>query len=86
VRARLQTILGLLEPLGATLLTAPGGGVDILPLEERGVPVAGLKVAGERYFWYHHSAADTVDKVDPQDLGQVAAALAVVVLGVADLL
>ncbi|MFO0578332.1 MAG: M20/M25/M40 family metallo-hydrolase [Polyangia bacterium] len=86
VRARLQAILGLLEPLGATLLTAPGGGVDILPLEERGVPVAGLKVAGERYFLYHHSAADTVDKVDPQELNQVAAALAVVVLGVADLL
>ena len=39
VRTRLQAILGLLEPLGATLLTAPGGGVDILPLEERGVLV-----------------------------------------------
>lgn len=86
VRARLQQILGLLEPLQATVLTTPGGGVDVLPLQERGVPVAGLKVAGERYFHYHHSAADTVDKVDPKDLGQVAATMAVFVLGVADLL
>jgi carboxypeptidase Q len=79
-------LAALLTPLGATRIDTPGGGADLRPLQEQGVPVMGLSVAGERYFWYHHSAADTVDKVDPGDLGQVAAALAVMVYSAAQLL
>lgn len=79
-------LLPLLAPLGATRLDTPGGGADLRPLHELGVPVMGLAVAGERYFWFHHSAADTVDKVSPEDLGQVAAALAVMAYAAAQLL
>lgn len=86
IRARIERIAALLDPLGAASVTRPGGGVDIMPLEDIGVPVAGLKVQNDRYFHYHHSAADTVDKIDPIDLGRVAAAMAVFVLGSADLL
>ena len=87
--AVLQTvhdIAPLLMPLGATRIDTPGGGADLRPLHEQGVPVMGLSVAGERYFWFHHSAADTVDKVDAGDLGQVAAAMAVMAYGAAQLL
>jgi carboxypeptidase Q len=70
-------LAALLTPLGATRIDTPGGGADVRPLHELGVPVMGLSVASERYFWFHHSAGDTVDKVDPADLGQVAAALGV---------
>ena len=48
--------------------------------------VSMLFPAGERFFVYHHSPADTVDKVDPVELGQVAAALAVFVYGAAELM
>lgn len=87
--AVLQTVhdlAPLLAPLGATRIDTPGGGADLRPLHEQGVPVMGLSVAGERYFWFHHSAADTVDKVDAGDLGQVAAAMAVMAYGAAQLL
>lgn len=84
--AKVVRVAGLLAPLRASMVGVPGGGADLRPLAERGVPVVGLQVAGERYFVYHHSAADTVDKVDPVELGQVAAALAVFVYGAAELM
>ena len=83
--AKVHTVAGLLAPMNASMVGMPGGGADLRPLFERGVPVVGLQVAGERYFVYHHSAADTVDKVDPIELGQVAAALAVFVYGASEL-
>src|SRR5690606_7183145 len=43
----------LLEPIGAGRITRPGGGADIGPLMQLGVPGMGLVVDGERYFWYH---------------------------------
>jgi len=42
-------------------------------------------VDGSRYFWYHHSAADTMDKLDPNDMARVTAALAVMTYTVADM-
>eukprot|EP00007_Cunea_sp_BSH-02190019_P005681 CAMPEP_0174236626 /NCGR_PEP_ID=MMETSP0417-20130205/5700_1 /TAXON_ID=242541 /ORGANISM="Mayorella sp, Strain BSH-02190019" /LENGTH=548 /DNA_ID=CAMNT_0015315297 /DNA_START=70 /DNA_END=1712 /DNA_ORIENTATION=+ len=45
-----------------------GGGADVTPLLRQGVPVGGLHVDSEHYFDYHHSAADTVDKVIPEEL------------------
>ncbi len=86
VLSSVHELLPLLAPLAATRLDTPGGGADLRPLHELGVPVMGLSVAGERYFWFHHSAADTVDKVNPEELGQVAAALAVMAYAAAQLL
>lgn len=83
--AKVHKVAQLLAPLQASMVGMPGGGADLRPLADRGVPVVGLQVAGERYFVYHHSAADTVDKVDPVELKQVAAALAVFVYGASEL-
>ena len=42
-----------------------------------GVPVASLHVDGTRYFWYHHTNADTPDKLDPNDVARCVATMAV---------
>jgi carboxypeptidase Q len=54
-------------------------------LVERGVPGLGLDVERSRYFWYHHSEGDTLDKVDPAELARCVAALAVMAYVLADL-
>jgi carboxypeptidase Q len=50
-----------------------------------GVPGMGLTVDGSRYFWYHHTDADTVDKLDPRDMALCVAAMAVMAYVIADL-
>lgn len=75
----------LLEPIGAGAVVQGGGGADIGPLIRLGVPGMGLNVDGSRYFWYHHSRADTLDKLDPGELARCVAALAVMAYVVADL-
>jgi carboxypeptidase Q len=50
-----------------------------------GVPGMGLAVDGTRYFWYHHTDADTIDKLDPAEVAKCVAALAVMAYIVADL-
>jgi carboxypeptidase Q len=75
----------LLDGIGAGRLDRGGGGADIGPIMAEGVPGMGLNVEDEKYFWYHHSDADTVDKLDPREMAQCVAALAVMAYVVADL-
>lgn len=75
----------LLEEIGAGEIVRGGGGADIGPLMQTGVPGMGLSVDGTRYFWYHHSDADTLDKLDPDEVALCVAALAVMAYVVADL-
>ncbi len=77
--AALRPILEVLRPVGATVVrpTNVSPGSDIEPLVEAGVPGLGIIQDGRKYFDYHHTAADTLDKVDPQDLRENAAAMAV---------
>ena len=51
-------------------------GADTTPLIDAGVPGFGLVPEPRHYFDYHHSAADTLDKVDPKALAQNTAAIA----------
>jgi carboxypeptidase Q len=75
----------LLDAIGAGEISRGGGGADIGPLMQTGVPGMGLRVDGSRYFWYHHSPADTMDKLDPHDMALCVAAMAVMAYVVADL-
>jgi len=77
-------VTGLLGATGATQIVPGGGGADTLPLQAEGVPTMELQTDREKYFWYHHSAADTVDKLDRHDFNRCVAALAVMVYVVAD--
>jgi len=77
--AALQPLRDILRPIGATVFraTEQSPGSDIDPLVEAGVPGIGIIQDDRKYFDYHHSAADTLDKVDAQDLRENAAAMAV---------
>jgi len=57
---------------------------DVAPLGQHGVPLLGLKVDPSRYFWYHHTDADMMDKIDPRELARCVAAMAVAVYVAAD--
>jgi len=64
-----------LAPLGiVTGAFDEADGSDIGPLLESGVPGVGLGQDGTRYFDYHHTPDDTLDKVDPVQLRQNVAA------------
>jgi hypothetical protein len=79
-------IASLLRSLGADGVSAGGsGGADISTLRPARVPLLGLQQDGKRYFDWHHTAADTLDKVDPLELAQNAAALAVMAYVLADM-
>jgi carboxypeptidase Q len=75
----------LLERIGAGAITRGGGGADIGPIMRQGVPGMSLAVDGTKYFWYHHSNADTIDKLDPREMGMCVAALAVMAYVVAEM-
>lgn len=75
--AMLRRIAPLLSRIGADSVTRGGGEADIGPLLAAGVPGAGLHVDGSRYFWYHHTEADTPDKLDPRDVARSVATMAV---------
>jgi len=82
--AIVQQVGTLLEGIGAGRITRGGGGADIGPIMREGVPGMGLDVDETRYFWYHHTDGDTMDKLDPREMNLCVAALAVMAYVVAD--
>ena len=50
-----------------------------------GVPGIGERTVGTHYFDWHHTEADTLDKVDPEDFRKNVAALAVMGYVLADM-
>lgn len=85
--AWLAPVQQVLQPVGANLirLTAYSPGSDIAPLVQAGVPGLGIIQDGRTYFNYHHTAADTLDKVNPQMLRENAAAMAVMGYALAEM-
>jgi len=80
-----QQIASLLGAVGVDSAKVGGPQADISPLYALGVPVATIDVNPWRYFWYHHSDADTIDKLDPVDLARNTAIFAVVANVVANM-
>lgn len=84
-RAILKRIAPLLQRVGADSIGPNGGGADIGPIMALGVPGMGHNVDGTKYFWYHHTEADNVDKLDPREVAMNVAAMAVMAYVVADM-
>ncbi len=57
-----------LQVFGIEHFRAGGGGADIEPLAPLGAALFGLEPENQRYFDYHHSRKDTLDKVNPREL------------------
>jgi carboxypeptidase Q len=82
----LQPMLDVLRPIGANLVKpSDDPGADVDPLAKAGVPAFGVLQDGRTYFNYHHTAADTLDKVVPEELRENAAAMAVLAYTLAEL-
>jgi carboxypeptidase Q len=75
--AMLKRLAPLLAKIGADSVSRGDSEADVEPLMDAGVPVAGLHVDDTRYFWYHHTNADTPDKLDPRDVARCVATMAV---------
>ncbi len=75
----LRPVQTVLESIGATLLQSVpfSPGADIDAMSNAGVPAFGVMEDNRTYFNYHHTAADTLDKVVPGELRENAAAMAV---------
>jgi len=82
---RVREIGRLLDRIDAGSIQPGGGGADIAPLLRDGVPGLAVRTVATHYFDYHHSRADTVDKVKLEDLRGNIAAMAVMAYVLADM-
>ncbi len=74
----MDQISQVLAPLGIVRgNNNAGGGPDLVPMRRAGMAVATLHQDGSDYFDYHHTANDTLDKVNPEHLAQNVAAYSV---------
>lgn len=75
--ASLEARAKVLAPVGANRFeSTPETGADTSFLVEAGVPGYGFVPDATHYFDYHHTPADTLDKIDPKELAQDTAAVA----------
>jgi carboxypeptidase Q len=85
IKAMLVPVAAVLQESGAGGLSlVENCGADIQPLEKAGVPALSPIQDSRFYFNYHHSAADTLDKVIPKELAENSAVVAVAVYALAN--
>jgi Zn-dependent M28 family amino/carboxypeptidase len=75
----------LLQSIEAGEVTPGGGGSDIGPLLADGVPGFGVRTVGTHYFDWHHTNADTFDKIVPREFQLNVASLTVLSYVLADM-
>ena len=87
VQAYFAPISNILRSQGAGLIQLQAGGVgaDIGPLTQKGVPSFAPWTNQQTYFNYHHTAADTFDKINPKELQELGSVMAVLAFGLANL-
>lgn len=85
-RRYIDEIGTLITPLGFPPVGPGGGGADIGPISAAGkVPMMAYHGDSTRYFTIHHTPADTVDRIAPEDVAKAAAAIATMTYVVADM-
>lgn len=81
-----KEVLKLMTPMNATEYDSPAdGGPDISWWMSRGFPGASLLNNGEKYFWYHHSAGDSILVENTSDLDRGTALFAAAAYVIADI-
>ena len=82
----IRDITSLLTPLNLAETISGGGGADIDPIAQAGrAPTMAYMGDPSRYFMIHHSPADTVERIAPEEVAKGAAAIAVVTYVVAEM-
>jgi hypothetical protein len=68
----IDQIAKVLAPIGVAYDTKRpgGGGSDLSQMHDKGMAALSLTQDGTDYFDYHHTANDTLDKINPKDLAQ----------------
>lgn len=85
-RTTVREISTLLDTIGVSKVEPVGGGADIGPsVRARRIPSMSLETDDSRYFLYHHTPADTVDKLNPKDMALGVAAVAIMSYIIADM-
>ncbi len=79
VAAKAARWLPLFQPYGIYDISEGSGGADVEPLLVLGVPAGELTPDSQRYFDYHHTRIDSIDKVNPRELHLGAASLAALI-------
>ena len=78
VKQMLAPVAAILQESGAgALALSENAGADIAPLDKAGVPAFAPIQDSRFYFNYHHTAADTLDKIVPRELAENSAVVAV---------
>ena len=72
-----KSVATLLKRVGADSVAPGGPEADNGPIYALGVPAISIDTDQSRYFWYHHTEADTPDKINPTDMQKVVAIMAV---------
>jgi carboxypeptidase Q len=77
-KAMLAPVADILQTSGAGILAfTEHAGADIEPLDKAGVPTFAPIQDSRFYFNYHHTAADTLDKIVPKELAENSAVAAI---------
>jgi hypothetical protein len=79
LKAKIRNWKPLLEPYGLTDLTHEGSGADIEPLGKQGALLIDYLPDPQRYFDYHHTAEDKLDKINRRELELGSASIAALV-------
>src|SRR5437762_5372470 len=86
VKKMLALVAAILQDSGAGVLNlVEHCGADIAPLEKAGVPAFSPIQDSRFYFNYHHTAADTLDKIVPKELAENSAVVTVAAYALANM-
>ncbi|HVD96399.1 MAG TPA: M20/M25/M40 family metallo-hydrolase [Candidatus Limnocylindria bacterium] len=86
VKKMLAPVAAILQQSGAGMLNlVEHCGADIGPMEKAGVPAFSPIQDSRFYFNYHHTAADTLDKIVPKELAENSAVVAVLAYALANM-
>lgn len=85
-RSSVRDIVSLVDGIGLNRLVVPGEGADIGPsVQAANIPIMSLDADTTFFFSIHHTAADTVDKIDPMDMSRSVAGVGVLAYVTADM-